>query len=124
MEVVEYRFRHGGHRVRCTFRFHYSEAGGLQLDSLGSLHRSEVTCTTNTQASLNPTGDSDISSEQPLSSSASSSDLVVKTPCGSRFKLDLVIEDGVTLIMNEKLKYLGREIPRETYLRSIIIFIP
>ena len=54
MEVVEYRFRQGGHRVSCTFRFHYSEAGGLQLDSL---HRSEVTCTTNTQASLAPTGD-------------------------------------------------------------------
>ena len=60
MEVVEYRFRQGGHRVRCTFRFHYSEAGGLQLDSLtslASLARSEATCTTNTQASLAPTGD-------------------------------------------------------------------
>ena len=57
MEVVEYRFRQGGHRVSCTFRFHYSEAGGLQLDSLTSLARSEATCTANTQASLAPTGD-------------------------------------------------------------------
>ena len=75
MEEVEYRFRQGGHRVSCTFRFHYgeagglqldseaaglqldSEAGGLQLDSLTSLARSEVTCTANTQASLAPTGD-------------------------------------------------------------------
>ena len=60
MEVVEYRFRQGGHRVSCTFTFHYSGAAGLQLDSLASLQRSEVTCTTNTQASLAPTGDSGI----------------------------------------------------------------
>ena len=37
-----------------------------------------------------------------------SADLIVKTPCGSRLKLDLVIDtDGSTEVSSLKLKYLG-----------------
>ena len=46
-------------------------------------------------------------------------DLVVKTPCGSRFKLDLVIRGSGTEIRNPVLKFVGGD----TLIQSYSFFI-
>ena len=47
-------------------------------------------------------------------------DLVVKTPCGSRFKLDLVIRGSGTEIRNPVLKFVGGD---TLYTYTVILFL-
>ena len=102
--VEDYRFRHGGSRVVCSLGLIYSEASGLVLE------RSGADCSTDAGQVIRPEGRCQLAAQKSLLYYTTlCPDLVVKTPCGSRFKLDLVIRGTGTEIRNPVLKFVGED---------------
>ena len=84
----------------CTLLLSFSEAAGLLDTSLAS-------CDTNAGGTIRPRGDQSLYLPSTKLDNFPA-DLVVKTSCGARFKMGLVIRGTKTNIRNPVLTYLGK----------------